>query len=396
MNPATLPASWNITPKAAPWDGLRRRALAGLAKASPPSAEASPRYRAVIYEAQRLGDLLLASKVIHALLEHFGAERTALAVSPEALPLANEIFPDVPKILVPLALSWDGWNLCEGARLRRELSAFSCEHWVCLRHHRSPLASAILGWIPARERWAMVDHPWMSLAARRAEDGLFTHTMPFPFPVAQEGVPAEAQAHADLLSLVTGIPRRAAELLPAVGTMASPPPGKPRLLLAPWGSSWMKGIPKEQVEAILRQLSTQGDFSVDMIAAPVARKPAERLIRQLQQRFPGVVMAYCPTPALADVQAAIAVASAVLAADSFPGHLATAMDRPTAILAAGATPGLFGPWGRSPRQHWFMRTMPCWGCGWKCPYSRPPCLLEIPAQDVSDFLARNLFGEMRP
>jgi len=205
MAAITHPAK--IQPKSLPGDGLRRRLLRWAGGMARPS-DGAPRHRLVIYEAQRLGDLLLAHRAIAALLAHFGTARSALVITPETRPLADELFPDIAKVAVPLSLPLGGWSLGTAWRLRNELAAHSCDHLVCLRHHRSPLATALLRWIPAHERWGTTRHPWMPPTAQGDEAGLFGHAATYPYPPGAEGVPAEVQAHAELLSLPRAGPWR--------------------------------------------------------------------------------------------------------------------------------------------------------------------------------------------
>ncbi|MEW6667951.1 MAG: glycosyltransferase family 9 protein [Thermodesulfobacteriota bacterium] len=393
MSSKHLSVAWQITPKELPGDVFRRLLLRlpGGAISTPPGS--SPRHRAIIYEAQRLGDFLLAVKSIRILLDYFGEEHSALAVSPEAMPLAIESFPKVAKFAVPLFLAIGGWDLFGGLRLRRGLSAHSCDHLVCLRHHRSPLATSILGWIPANERWAIVSHPWMSPGARAAEDRLFDHTAAFPFQ-GEEGVPLEVQASARLLSMVTGFPHQAEALLPSIDLDQVHPAdsGSASLVVAPWGSSHMKSIPEKLLTGVLKKLSEHAFFSVDVVTAPFESDKTHVLTGRLRKSLPGMDVVDRLTP-LGDLTGVISSATAVLACDSFVGHLATALDRPTAVLATGASPGLFGGWSRSGKQRWFTREMACWGCGWRCAHSHPRCLHEIPPGDVADFLLPSLTGK---
>jgi hypothetical protein len=388
---------WRITPKELPGDSFRRlvfRLLGGVVNTPPGS---SPRYRAIIYEAQRSGDFLLAVKSIRILLDYFGEEHSTLAVSPEAMPLAMESFPKVAKATVPLSLAMGGWDLFGGLRLRRDLSAHSCDHLVCLRHHRSPLATSILGWIPANKRWAIIDHPWMSRGARAAEIGLFDQTAAFPFQ-GEEGVPLEVQANACLLSMVTGCLHQAEALLPSMDLEKVHPevPGSALLVVAPWSSGRMSSLPEKLLTEVLRKIAERAVFSVCVVAAPFERDKTHALTGRLRNSLPGMDVTDRLTT-LGDLIAAISSATAVLACDSFIGHLATALDRPTAVLATGASPGLFGEWKRSEKQRWFTHEMACWGCGWRCVHSHPRCLHEIPPGNVADFLLPRLAGKaVRP
>ena len=141
-------AEMQITPKEASGDACRRMLLS-LLKKDVVSRRTDFRYSAIIYEAQRLGDFLLASNSIAILLKYFGEENCALVISPESLPLAKEYFPKTFKIIVPLSLTWGGYNIFEAARLKNRLVTHSTENLVCMRHHRSPVCSFFLRCFPA-------------------------------------------------------------------------------------------------------------------------------------------------------------------------------------------------------------------------------------------------------
>ena len=383
-----------IRPKVLPGDEIRRRLLR-LCGGERKHAVMVLRHRAVIFSDQRLGDLLLASPVIAQLLQHFGEAETLLAISPEESPLAEELFPRVSKVMVPLSLAWGGWRLTDAVRLRHELAVHACEHLVCLRHHRSPLAQAVLGWIPARERWGVVGHPWLSPPAVRFEEGVFTRTVRYRYSPGEDGIPAEVQAHADLLALVTGRAQSARELLPRFVARTRPDDTRLRLVIAPWGSSRIKALPEGVLATILRGLSERTSLAVTVVAAPTEQRVTEALVERLRHAVPALEITALATPTLRDLRTALAEANAVLCADSFPGHLATALDRPAAILATGAMPGVFGPWGRLERQRWFGQQTPCRGCGWRCPYPQPPCLYEIAPAPVIEFLGQHLTADYR-
>lgn len=382
-----------ISPKESHGDALRRLVFKWPTWHNIARGGSHPRYRAIIYDMQRLGDLLLAFKAIEKQLAHFGKKNCALAVSPEEMALASKLFPGVAIVTVPLVLSAGGWNLLEAVRLKRKLAAYSCENLICFRHHRSPLASAILRWIPANTRWGIVDHPWMSVAARNFEADLFSKKAPFYFP-AQNGIPAVVAANATLVSMVTGEPCRATKLLPLFHH-EDPGPQKeiPTLAIAPWGSSNIKRIPEELISKILSGLKAKIDFEGVILAAPDDGNRALELVDYLRAEKTGLKISHIATPDLASMTEQIYSADAVFTCDSFPAHLAVAYDRPTAVLVTGATPGLFGPWHRSKKQGWFTKEMACCGCGWRCIHSRPLCITEIEPQKVIEFLFRQLEGD---
>ena len=387
MNEARVP--FTIRPNARRGDSWRFQLLERLAKPEPVAAR--PKFRAVIYKPERLGDFLLAVNAVQALIDHWGRDDTALIVSPDCLALAEERFPGLAKFALPLRLGLDGWNVVQALRLRRRLNDYSCEHLVCLRHHRQPLSAAALRWIPAAHRWGTTGHPWMEPAIQAHGSSSFDHATPYPWP-SRQGIPAEVQAHADLITRITGTETDAFRLLPAVTPEPKHAPDKGRAVLAvvPWGSGATKSLTEDLLARILRSLGDDLLLSVRILAEERRRLDQERLAQKLRIELPGLDVASARTADIKDLAAALAQATAVLTVDTYPAHLATAMDKPLAVLSTGALPGLFGPWSRSDRQRWFCQPMECWGCGWRCVHSVSRCLLDIAPDQVAAFLAPHL------
>ncbi|HSW28997.1 MAG TPA: glycosyltransferase family 9 protein [Longimicrobiales bacterium] len=346
----------------------------------------------MIYKPERLGDFLLAANAIRGLADHWGERHTALIVSPECRDLAGRTFPGLTTFSLPLRLDLDGWNVGQARALRGDLSRWSCEHLVCLRHHRQPLSSAALRWIPAARRWGTTSHPWMHPGILEIEDGLFDDPLPYPWP-GTPGLPAEVQAHARLVEHITGTPADVAELLPRILiSRPAPDPGEPPLLaVVPWGSGKINTLTGELIAAVVRHLP-RGACRVRIVAEARRRREQARLAGLLSDALWGTDVAEAPTQDLEELYQTIAGADAVLSADTFPAHVATAMDKPTAVLATGALRGVFGPWSHSHRQRWFCRVMDCWGCGWRCDYPAPRCLLDVATEDVAEFLAPYLLS----
>ena len=90
---------------------------------------------------------------------------------------------------------------------------------------------------------------------------------------------------------------------------------------------------------------------------------------------------------LGQLESGLAQCAAVLSADTFTAHLATALDLPVAVLAAGGQPGVFGPWQNSDRQRWFTYEMDCSGCGWRCSQPSVLCVERIRPEAVGAFLS---------
>jgi ADP-heptose:LPS heptosyltransferase len=78
----------------------------------------------------------------------------------------------------------------------------------------------------------------------------------------------------------------------------------------------------------------------------------------------------------------------VLAPDSAPAHLATALDKPGVFLLGGGHFGMFAPWSKSQRQVWLHHGMDCYQCHWNCIHPEPLCITHIKPQDVVEALLR--------
>lgn len=352
-------------------------------------AENLPRFSAIIYENQRLGDFFLASKSISILLDYFGREKCALCVSPESLILAEDQFPKIPKIIIPLSLSFKGFNIIEAYSLKNKLRQQSCENLICLRHHRSPLSNFVLNCIPANYRWGIINHPWMSMHAKKSENELFSKTAEYPYP-PQKGNPSQVEAHARILHLITKKKRNIKNLLPVLATRDVKQITDKKLVIAPWGSSNFKSLSKDLLLKILTQLKIKKKFKIQIITSPQDSQKGKRLYEFLNKKGGLEVQSFSPSRSIDDLQKQISSATAILCCDSFPAHLATAMDKPTAVLATGAMPGVFGPWNHSEKQRWFCKKIDCLGCGsgCNCSYSQPLCLYGISAKKVAKFLKK--------
>jgi len=88
-------------------------------------------------------------------------------------------------------------------------------------------------------------------------------------------------------------------------------------------------------------------------------------------------------------------ASAVLAVDSAPLHIATALQRPVVGILGGGHFGRFYPWG-NPHLTWVAnKTMDCYWCNWSCRYETTRCVDEIPPSLIASQLRSALLVERR-
>jgi ADP-heptose:LPS heptosyltransferase len=86
----------------------------------------------------------------------------------------------------------------------------------------------------------------------------------------------------------------------------------------------------------------------------------------------------------------VAAARGVISVDTATAHLATALDKPAAIILGGGQYGDFGPWRRSPRQVWFTHQVPCFGCLWSCIHPEPLCITQVPPSEVAAGLVQRI------
>ena len=83
----------------------------------------------------------------------------------------------------------------------------------------------------------------------------------------------------------------------------------------------------------------------------------------------------------------------VIAVDSAPLHIATALRKPTVGIMGGGHFGRFYPWGDPEINRVVCKPMDCYFCNWNCPKSDGSCVKDIPPSAVTreiEYLARRL------
>jgi ADP-heptose:LPS heptosyltransferase len=73
----------------------------------------------------------------------------------------------------------------------------------------------------------------------------------------------------------------------------------------------------------------------------------------------------------------------VLSVDSAPLHLATALRKPTVGIMGGGHYGRFYPWGDPEINRVASLPMDCYGCNWRCPSERAPCVSGVPPTTIA-------------
>lgn len=376
-----------IRPKARPLDWLRYHLFA---QRRPNRRAGNEMHKSLaIFKAERLGDFLLAQPAIQRLVGSHGAANCTLIVSPACRALADRFFPEVEKVEVTLEFSCGDWNWFEARRQAEALSRFHFERAVCLTHHRKPALWSAWTAIRADKKIGLVEHPWMLPSVRKVERGHFDVRAPYPRQVSADGGTClELQAYAVVLDACGCGPVSAAELRPRLQcSLPQSVAKKPVLGIVPGGSSRLKLLPDELLGMVCGQLADSKAFDVWLIGEARQRDALERLRAHLAGMSKMGDIRICCEWNLKQLEAGLMHCTAVLSADTFTAHLATALDLPVAVLAAGGQPNVFGPWRNSSHQQWFTHKMDCFGCGWRCTHKTALCVERIDPRSVSAFLA---------
>lgn len=344
--------------------------------ASRPRTAPAEEFELVVVKPDGIGDFVLATGAIHALLRAVPADRLAMVVSEAVLPLARREFPQVRLIGIPPFLrhkrALHGWR-----RIRRTLSRISARDVLCLRHQRWDYHELVLGWIGAERRW-VIDDPAAAFWTRgRNSYRCREHVRSVEPPASEALIPRELALHRELLAAFLGRVVAAEELLPRIG---AGPADRPRcdMLVAPFTAAAIKDLPVGLLHPILAE-----GTPITLIGSPEQQERLSNLARHIRSKSAARVQVAAPD-SLADLIERLAAAPLILTADTATAHLATALDCRTVVVMGGGHPGQFGPWRRSPRQRWLTHEVPCAGCGWSCPHPEPYCLTRIAPSEVQN------------
>lgn len=332
-------------------------------------------HRLTILKLDRLGDAVLSLGAVRRLLAAFPEKETLLIVSSIAAPLYRIQFPAATFLVLPPFCErfWPDFLLTV-TRHAPALRAIRTEHLVCLRHQHSDYLHAIAMLIdPGRchaSRWeGNPEHASLAFPRCRLS----------PYPEKSAAACLELEAHRRVVEGVLGSAVGVDEIVPAL-------PGikvahGEALLVCPVAGSALRQYPADRlVEAIRLFLHQFPNVPVQFCLPPgTDKKPWEDA---LQNKQVPAVHWFFPDDfnALVDL---IARARMVLAPESAPAHLATALDKPGVFLLGGGHFGILAPWRTSHRQTWLHHPMDCYHCQWSCIHPEPFCITHIPPADVA-------------
>lgn len=336
------------------------------------------RCRLVILKLDRLGDAVLSLGAVRLLLAEFGAADSLLIVSSVSEPLFRREYPAVELLVLPPFCErfWPDF-VQTMARHAPQLRAIETDHLVCLRHQASDYLHAIAALVQARQVHAS---EWAGNLERVCLSYPRCHTVPYPEQAAAEGC-LELEAHRRVLQSAVNHPVVFHDMLPVLAPGPSGDPSTLTLLVCPLtGSSIRQYPPVPLARAVAQFLSAAPGMRVTFCLPPGADlTPWEHAVKEA-----GITSVDWLQPEdLAALLHAISAARLVLAPDSAPAHLTTAMDRPGVFLLGGGQYGMFAPWRRSPLQVWLHHAMDCYHCQWRCIHPEPRCITHIPPSDIA-------------
>jgi ADP-heptose:LPS heptosyltransferase len=336
------------------------------------------RFRLAVLKLDRLGDAVLSLGAVRRLTAEFGEKETLLIVSTIAAPLYRTEFPRATLLVLPPFCKrfWPDLFMCL-IRHAAKLRAISAETLVCLRHQHSDYLHAVAHLLEAERchaaRWQHGSER-TSLAFPRCRDAAY--------PDAAQGACLEVEAHRRVVASAIGADVALEEVLPALAS--GTPGGGGGLLICPGAGDAIREYPAPLLaRAIGLFLEMKPGIQMSICLPPGERRQFWK--DGLSECRGGRVRWLLPESFEA-LAAAIANADVVLAPDSAPAHLATALNKPGVFLLGGGHFGMFAPWGKSGRQVWLRHDMDCYQCRWNCRHPEPWCITRIQPESVAQAL----------
>lgn len=339
-----------------------------LAACMPPAEKRH--FKQVIVKLDRLGDAVLALGSIRRLIHETREGETLLIVSSIALPLMESEFPQVAKWVLPaFCQNFHPDFLSFLAQYSAGLRAIHTERVIFLRHQRSDYLHAISHLIHAQE---CIATDWLPQWENVCLDWRAGRCVAYP---ESSDSCLELEAHRRVIQQALGYPVALSDILPGLeGPVRGEGSGQEGLLVCPQAGDTLREYPSDllaqAVSLFLRTRPMKVTLCLPHDADPSPWMHAfERIgLSQVKVFLTGTVTELCQL---------IGTAALVLAPDSAPAHLATALDKKGVFWVGGGHPEMFAPWRRSSRQHWLRKSLECYGCRWLCPYGEAHCITGI-------------------
>lgn len=336
------------------------------------------RFKLVILKLDRLGDAVLSLGAVRLLLAEFGPAGSLLIVSTVAEPLYRKEFPNVELLVMP-PFSGRFWPdfVQTMAQHAASLRAIDTDQLVILRHQPSDYLHAIAALMQVRQVHA-TDYP-------NPLESICLSYPPGPrtlYPKQNPDTCLELEAHRRVVQSAVNHAVAWTEVLPVLpqtGTTTT-------LLVCPLTGSPVRQYPPASLaQAVALFLQSTAHLSITFCLPPGAdRTPWENAANAAG--IPSVTWLHPQD--LATLFQTISAAGLILAPDSAPAHLATAMNKPGVFLLGGGQHGMFAPWQRSPLQIWLQHPMACYHCQWRCIHAEPLCITQISPTDIASALQK--------
>jgi ADP-heptose:LPS heptosyltransferase len=331
-------------------------------------------YRLAIIKMDRIGDAVLAVGAIRLLIDRVGEDQSLLVISPIAESLYRAEFPRTDFLVLPIScISFWPEFVTFLWKYHSRFSGLSCDELVCLRHHPSDYLHAMMRLLPASVRYACEKkESYLGKAAVPFPDAVLS-----PYPEVLIGHCQELEAHRRVVSSVRGFEVPLEQIHSRLTVRASEV--RTVLLVCPQASDEIRQYPPELLATVIQGFIAQHPMPVEFCVPPgtdirvwdCANEAAG--LNSVTWRFPATIP---------DLVQEIASVRILLAPESGPAHIATALDQPIVVLIGGGNFGNVAPWSKSPRQRWLNRPLDCYECGWKCVHASPICITEIPPVEV--------------
>ncbi|MBB5030456.1 ADP-heptose:LPS heptosyltransferase [Prosthecobacter vanneervenii] len=333
------------------------------------------RYRLAILKLDRLGDGVLSLGSVRLLVKEFGADQTLLIISNVAEPLFRNEFPGVDMLVLP-PFSQSFWPDFVQTMIWHAswLRAIQADDLVCLRHQPSDYLHAIASLVRARQMHAS---EW--LGAGESVCLAYTRCRRVPYPEYSAEGCLELEAHRRVTQSVLGRSVSFNDIIPVLHSSFAT--GDETLLVCPQAGAAIRQYPPASLAlAIALFLQAVPEMRVVVCLPPgTLRTPYEQSLQNA-----GVSSVFWVYPAnLGELRQAISSARLVLAPDSAPAHLTTAMNKPGVFLLGGGHYGMFAPWRRSTLQVWLNHHTDCYQCQWRCSHAEPFCITHIQPSAVA-------------
>ncbi len=308
-----------------------------------------------IFKPDGLGDFVLALSGIRLLVERFGPENTAIVVTRTVEPLAKSECPGCRIIAIPYTPSGLRRNLLSLWRARQALRSFEPGVVVSMRHQRDrfyQLLFSAMRWQRCYvienllRKWLPPSYFWLE---NRSFQRTGTNVIDFPID-APEGLCLELEAHRRMVSSVIGEDVSVDAIKPTLSACVT---SEPILLVSPLGSIPEKTYPFPKLAEAIAQIPRIHELLVVLCGSRRQATALESLRRQLNQVGISHAEIRCSDTVVEFVRF-VGTAQAVITVDTAAAHIATSLDKPTAVIFGGVYYGLYGPWSRSSRQQWVL------------------------------------------